>query len=630
MKYGRKLLSLLLSLLLLTGAATVSAGADLGIYLPTEWNLDELYTGYGHWKMEYDRAMELIGQYEEFRGTLNNAENIYQFISFEYLSELSGLQGRLYTYATLGHDLNPSDPDFISMLTMLDRMAVEEAVATSFVNEEIFSLSLEERKQIFSAPIFDGFRHALMDYTDPETEPFSEDLLKTMAYVSLGQGYAERIYEILDGGELPDPVITMPDGQVLRLTEDLYRQILETSSDESFMEEASRLILSRPQPLAGTFAALLEENASQAYAEALINGYDSTREAEMDLYELDPLIYDMLIEAAHKGTEDYQRYLRTHADALGLSGQRSYHVGISLSSFIPGWASYDQAVEEVFKALEVLGEEYTGKFLAILQSGHVDVFPGETKVSDAYELQYDVNSLPWVLLNYNGDSADIGTIAHELGHAVYDAWASQYQSPLCAHPTIFTHEIASTVNEMLYYTDKMERAAGDEERLYWLENLLDMFSDSFFTQMRFAEFEDELYRTVESGAALSAKTLSDIWMELYDSYYGNTVQVLEESRYQWATIPHFYQSYYVYQYASSVCYAASIVQRIRSGEPGAAESYTDFLKSGASASPAELLKTAGINPLSEETYNAALTYYSELVDEYERMTGAGTALAPAA
>lgn len=165
----------------------------------------------------------------------------------------------------------------------------------------------------------------------------------------------------------------------------------------------------------------------------------------------------------------------------------------------------------------------------------------------------------------------------------------------------------------------MNHATNDDEKLYYLENLLTMFNSAFFTQMLFAEFEDKMYQTVESGMSLDAEELSDTYMELMELYYGDTLKQFPDKRYGWATIPHFYYVYYVYQYASSVTYVASIAERISSGEEGAAEDYISFLKLGRSACPEVLLGTAGIDPLEKETYDKALAYYKGLVDEYERM-----------
>ena len=311
------------------------------------------------------------------------------------------------------------------------------------------------------------------------------------------------------------------------------------------------------------------------------------------------------------------------ATAVGLAiSEGRLKLEDKVVDFFPGKVEYEDAVAEVADALSVLGEEYVETFMSIITSGHVDVYPTDTKRDGAFEWQLSDEYLPWLLFNYNGYSDDVSTIAHEGGHATYDALTTANQPRQNRRPTIFTQEVASTTNELLYYTYKMNHAEDDEEKLYYLENVLSMFSGTFFSQMWYAEFEDYMYQIVESGSALDPEVLGDKWMELLDTYRGDAMIAYPDARYAWSEIPHFYYVYYVYQYASSVCYASSIAEGILSGEEGAVEDYLTFLKLGRSDSPQVLLSAAGIDPLSEDTYRAAMDYFRGLVDEYDRLVDA--------
>lgn len=158
--------------------------------------------------------------------------------------------------------------------------------------------------------------------------------------------------------------------------------------------------------------------------------------------------------------------------------------------------------------------------------------------------------------------------------------------------------------------------------MFYLENMLSMFSGPFFKQALYAEFKDAMYQTVESGGALDAEALGDLLSELYEEYRGDTIASFPDSRYGWASIPHFYYNYYVYQYATSVAHAASICERITGSEENAVEDYLAFLKLGASQSPEALLAVADVDPLDAETYQRGLDFFSEMVDEYERLVDA--------
>lgn len=608
---------------LATGYVPVSGEAlelrEQAADLPVEWDLSSIYPSAEAWESDYAQAMELLDQFESFRGTLNTVENIYDYYQFRYFGELTRLQEKLNMYAALANYLDPTDSVIRDMQSRQEAMEYQEEAAASFVDPEIYALPLDTRKEIFSDPLFEDFFYAVEKYTYPDIEPYSEKETELISILSGGEGYAGRIFDILDRIELPDPLITMPDGSMKVLTEQLWDDILSNDVyDDAFREEAEQVLLTKPKALKHTFALLLEEHAAQAYADAQISGYETTRQSELAKYDLDPEVYDLLMDAAHAGTRDYQRFLKAQAEARGVDTQSAYESGLMISEYDPGEITYDEAVDDVADALEILGDEYTDAFWKIIENGHVDVYPDDRKSTGSFEIQLDYGSLPWVLLNYYGYPDDVSTIAHEMGHAVYDLFSSENQNYLAASPSIFTQEIASTVNELLYHTYKINQSEDEEERLFYLENLLTMFSETFFVQAMYAEFEDEMYQTVEAGGALEAETLSDTWMELDHLYMGDTVENYPDYRYQWATIPHFYDSYYVYQYAADICYAAAVADRILSGDEGALEDYLAFLKKGNSASPSELLEEIGIDPLSADTYQYALDYYSELVDEYER------------
>ena len=619
-KHLLRLEACLLALVLAMGCCLCAVAEES---YPTAWDLTEIYADEEAWLADYDRVMEMIQHYEEYRGTLNTAQGIYDYFQFSYLGELTRIQNRLALYAYLGYNLNPADPAYSMLLARLSMMSSVESQLSAFVDEEIFALPLEKRQEIFSDPLLEPWAYALRNYVDPEHEPLGEEAAAVLAILSPALGRSEGVFNILDSVDMPDPVITMPDGTEAALTSELYTQIIYGGQyDREFMALCNETILTKPVSYVNTFAALLDANASENWAFAQIDGYETSREAALSASDIDPAIYDMLIAAARQGAPDYQRYLNVHRLGLGLDVQYPFDMGTYVSDYAVEEIPYADAVNEVRDALSVLGEDYGSILDELVQGGHLDVYPSETKTTGAFSMTIGDEFLPYMLFNYVGYSDDVSALAHELGHAIYSTSSARAQETFYDEPTTFTHEVASITNELLYYNYKMENAATDDERMFYLENLLSMFSGTFFGQALYAEFEDELYKTVEAGCSLDAEALSDRWVELYADYRGDAVKSFPDSRYQWAIIPHFYYNYYVYQYATSATYAAAVCQRILSGEEGATEAYLAFLQLGCSMPPADLLAVAGVDPLSEDTYQNVLDYYGGLVDEYEALVNA--------
>ncbi len=588
---------------------------------PVTWDLDSIYASTDEWQADYDKAMKLIEKYDSFRGTLDNAKAIREYFDYKYFTELTSIQSKLLMYANLGNSLNPTDPVFKNLSSQLDAMVRDENERSAFFEPELFELSLEERKEIFSDPLFEGEEYWLRKYTDPDYEPFTEHEDLIMSTLSMGMGYSSDIFEILDSVELPYSSFKLPNGATVELNDEEVSSLMSNPNynDETKLE-IYRAYEGRYQSFANTFAALLEECCAQYYAVSLLDGYDTSLEAALAKYDLDEDVFNMLIEAAQSGIPEYQRYLKLHADAIGVKDQYIYNIGETASDYTREAINYDEGADDVIDALNILGDDYIDHFSKMLTSGHIDVYPSETKNTGAFETQISKDYLPWVLFNYNGQPKDVSDIAHEMGHAVYDMYSTENQPKCYNNPTIFTQEVASTTNELLYYNYKLEQAKDADEKLFYLEQAINMFSSTFFTQMIYSEFEDYMYKVVESGDSLDAEDLGDKWIELMETYRGDAVTFIPENRYKWASIPHFYYNYYVYQYAADVVYAASIVEKILSGEEGATQNYIEFLKLGNSMAPVDLLSKAGVDPLSEDTYAKAMEYFKTLVDEYEVLT----------
>ncbi len=619
-----KLMALGLSFVIgLTSVAVFPVNSLAKDKYPTEWDLTLLYKDEDEWNEDYEKADKLLDEVESYRGKLNNAEDIYDYFQFVEFSEYNELFRKMNAYATYGKSLDASDTTFSKMETKVKTLNAKKETVTAFAEPEIFEMSLSERKRIFSDPVFKDMKYWLRKYTDPDYKPLSEDEKVVLSTLEAGQGYTQSVYGILSNLEIPSPMITMPDGTEQELTDQLYDEIVYGKDyDDNFKAEANKLICTKYKGYANTYAQLLEGKMKEEYAKAKVKGFDSTMECAFDAYDMDTTVYDMLIETAHESSADMQRFNNIHKEALGLKKQYPYHMQTYVSDYYPEKVKYEDGMDEVLKALSVLGTDYTDEFKKILTSGHIDVYPKKGKESGAYMDQTYYADLPWVLYNFNGLPSYVSTLAHEMGHAVYAEFSAENQPPQYSDPYIFTHEVASLTNEILFNSYRINNAKDDEEKLYYLEAFISRYQSAYIGQMMYAEFEDYCYKKVEAGEGLDAEDLSDKYKELLDTYRGDSITAFPDSRYSWIEIPHFYYVYYVYQYSADITYATTIAGKILDGDKDALKQYKEFLKLGSSADPVTLLKKAGVDPLSQDTYDYAIEYYKKLVDEYEELVKA--------
>ena len=280
--------------------------------------------------------------------------------------------------------------------------------------------------------------------------------------------------------------------------------------------------------------------------------------------------------------------------------------------------SFEKGVETIKKALAPLGKEYMDVVEEGFDSRWVDIYENKGKRSGAYSGgAYD--SKPFILLNYHDTLDNMFTLAHELGHSIHSYFTRKNQPFVYGNYSIFVAEVASTANESLLMDYMLKNTKDKNERLYLLNHYLESFRTTVFRQTMFAEFEKIINEYLESGGALTADYLCKTYKEINELYYGPNVVIDDEIAMEWARIPHFYMNYYVFQYATGYSAAVDLSQRIlKEGSP-AVSKYINFLKSGSSDYPINVLKKAGVDMTTKQPVDNAMKLFKELVDEMDKL-----------
>ena len=215
--------------------------------------------------------------------------------------------------------------------------------------------------------------------------------------------------------------------------------------------------------------------------------------------------------------------------------------------------------------------------------------------------------------------SDLFTLAHELGHSLH-TWFSNKRPYPQSHYPIFLAEIASTVNEILMMRTLLKAcdtrtAEGRHEKAYLLNHFLEEFRLTVFRQTMFAEFEWQAHRRAEQGEALTAEILCGLYLDLLRQYFGPDLVIDDFMKWEWTRIPHFYNAYYVFQYAAGFSAAVALTRQILAeGEP-AVTRYLAFLGSGSSDYPLRLLQSAGVDLSGPGPVRDAMLEFADRLDE---------------
>ena len=290
---------------------------------------------------------------------------------------------------------------------------------------------------------------------------------------------------------------------------------------------------------------------------------------------------------------------------MGLAKLHMYDLHVPVVSEYKLSVSYEEACEIVKKALAPLGEEYLSHIREAMENRWIDVYENKGKRTGAYSWG-TYRSHPYVLLNYNGTAHDVFTIAHELGHSMHSYYSDKNQPSSKAQYEIFVAEVASTVNEVLLLKYMLEHSRDEQEREYLLTYYLDMFRTTLFRQTQFAEFEEKAHALAEKDMPVTCDALNEEYLKINKLYYGKNVVSDKQIAWEWARIPHFYRSFYVYKYATGLTSAVSIARGILSGGEKEKEGYMKFLSAGGSMPPVEILKLAGVDLTTEVPFENAM------------------------
>ena len=347
-------------------------------------------------------------------------------------------------------------------------------------------------------------------------------------------------------------------------------------------------------------------------------GYESCLAMALSGEDVPPVVYENLIASVHGALPVLHRYISLRGEVLGLDRQHMYDIYAPLVEEADIRLSYDESYEEVVKGLAPLGEEYGRLLRRAHDERWIDVYENTGKRSGAYSTGvYDTH--PYVLLNYQPTTGELFTVAHEMGHSIHTYKSNAAQPYAKSSYTIFLAEIASTVNEVLLLKHLYAGTQDKKLKKFLLNYYMDMFRTTLFRQTQFAEFEEIAHKKAESGEPLTRENLSEAYYGLNKAYYGDGIVHDKEIAIEWARIPHFYRSFYVYKYATGIVSAVSIACAIlEEGEP-AVRRYFRFLESGGKTCPVDILKEAGVDLTSRAPFERAMREFADTLREFEEL-----------
>ncbi|MDF2721769.1 MAG: oligopeptidase PepB, partial [Paenibacillus sp.] len=537
------------------------------------WKLEDMFASQKAWDDEYEEIKKQLKEVGKFEGKLNDAAHIQQ--CFELEDDISLHIERLYVYANMRHHEDMAEPTYQALSEKAKKLNVEVGEALSFITPEILALSDAQLQALIADSKLAKYKKTLEDMLRQKPHVLSKAEEALLAQVGNMSQAPETIFGMLNNADLKFPKVKNENGEEIELTHGRYIQFLE-SSDRDVRKNAFMAMYGTYGKLRNTLAATLGANVTKNIFYSKARKYPSVLESSLygDKIPLD--VYTNLIDAIHESLPLLHRYMNLRKKLLKVDQLHMYDLFAPLVEEFKMDITFEEAKKTVLDSLQPLGQNYTSIIEQGFKNGWIDVYENEGKRSGAYQWGA-FGTHPFVLLNHKDNLNSMFTLTHEMGHALHSYLSDTHQDYRTAQYTIFLAEVASTLNEALLMDYLLKHSTDPKQKMYLLTYYADQFRTTVFRQTMFAEFEKIIHDKAEKGEALTHQELCKIYYDLNLLYHGDAMAVDKEIEMEWARIPHFYNSFYVFKYATGFSAATSFAKQILEGGAPAVDRYLGFL-----------------------------------------------------
>ncbi len=622
--------TLLLTAFVLTGAAATAALAApaavpqrSGIEAKYKWRLEDIYATNDAWEVDFKLLESRVPELDQYKGKLGESgETLLAALTLR--GDLANIYENLFVYAAMRHDEDTRVDLYTSMRDRISSLGTKFSQASAYFEPEILAIPKAELDRMVTGT--DGlgvYRHYLDSVSrmaEHTLNTSEEELLASAGNVT---GTFGNVFGAFNNADVSYGTMKDEDGNEVQLTKGRY-SLFQESKDRRVREESWKLFYKPYNEFGHTLAANIGGNVKSHEFYAKAHKYDSALQAALYPNAIPTEVYRNLIGTVTANIEPLHRYVALRKRMLGVDTLQVWDMSAPLVEGSMKDIPFEQAKKMVIDGLQDLGPEYLTPFKKAFDEGWVDVYETEGKRSGAYSWG-GYSTKPYLLLNYNGTLDNVFTLAHEMGHSMHSYFTRHNQPFIYGDYSTFVAEVASTTNEALMIDKMLAETKDHEKRLVLLNHYLEQIRGTFFTQVMFADVELQMHEMEENGQPLTKEALDQMYRETYQKYFGPSVNVVELNGTTWSRIPHFYYNFYVYQYATSYAAATALAGKIEKEKKPAVKAYLDFLKSGSSDYPIEVLKKAGVDMTTPQPIVDTINTFARVLDQMEKELDQGGA-----
>ena len=577
------------------------------------WDLTQIYQNEEQVLSDLERLKALYYDLEKFSSKLNQKEFALEYLKHNKI--LSELKEKFFSYLFLRSSLNGKDEFSRKINAEMSYFSQEMTPIVVKLSYEFKANSNAVLNEWKKDQNFKEFDLLIEDVIKGKKHDLPQNVETTLSLNNTFGGFSDTFDNFNDVDLKLGSIKTQEGTQ--KLTHASYSVLLR-NKDPKIRLKAYNKMHKAYADFNYTLGSLYLSQAEQTLYFSKIYKYKSVLNSVCENDKTDQKVLPSLIKAVRANLPQFYRFEQIKKEYLKLDEFYCFDNYLDIIELKTKF-SYEQATKIVLDALKVMGEDYTSVLKKAITENWIDVYEKPAKTSGGFNLGvYGVH--PFILLNWTDEYNSVSTLAHELGHAMHSYYSDLNQPITKSSYSIFAAEVASIVNEILLINYMINNSQTKEEKLYYIHSLLQDFYSTLFRQTMFSEFEYYVYSSLENKKPLIVENLNSKYESLQKDYFGKQAKRTKYSKYEWSRIPHFYREYYVYKYATGFISACIIAQNIMDKKPGYLNKYKQFLSSGCSKNPIELLKSVDVDITKKETLDSAFKLYKNLLDLFEKLT----------
>lgn len=582
-----------------------------------KWQISDIFETDKDWENEFDDLSKEVNNILSFKGKMSeSSENFLK--TLECMNNILSRLDKLYVYANMHFHEDSNVSKYQIYSNKAEMLFINISSLCSYITPEILSIPKETiQKYMNENEKLNIYRHYIENILRQKEHILSQKEEEILTKTGELSKAAQSIFTMINDADITFKDIKDEKGEEVQLTKGRYTTFLE-SKDREVRKAAFNSLYDSYLKQKNTIAMTYYSSVQSDVFYAKVRGYKSSLEMALSDDNIPIEVYDNLIDTVHKNLHLLHRYVSLRKKILNVDELHMYDLYTHLVDDFEVKIDFEEAKKTVLEGLKPMGKEYVSALEKGFNSGWIDVYENEGKRGGAYSWGTPLVH-PFVLLNHNDNINSMFTVAHEMGHALHSYYTWQTQPYVYSGHKIFVAEVASTCNEALLMEYLLKTSKDIKMKKYLINYFMEQFRGTLFRQTMFAEFEKITHEMVEKGEPLTNENMSEIYYNLNKLYFGDDIVIDDKISIEWARIPHFYNAFYVYQYATGYSAAIALSRKILSEGETAVEKYKDFLKKGDSEYSIDLLKGAGVDMTSTEPIENAMKVFESLLDEMENL-----------